>query len=192
MTEKEPHYLADDYDDDRDIDVMRYENGTVSWVTFDDPSEDLLDMLVGRFKEIRQRQRRSAAMARNRLRRHQERIKRASDSLRHDSVWYTSLNEKMLISEMTPKHAANSLNLVVNDFGRWAGDDIVFEELGLPFLLEDAPLVKALRKRSKAKETKRHRRLDEVSDAVYRAAAAGGKVNVWETIQEFEKINGKF
>lgn len=189
MTVIEPKYLAEGYDDERDVIVSDYEDGTSGLVLIG-VDTNLVPSLVEKFMRSRESARRRAAHARRAEQRRKDRITNAAMRLNLDAVWFTSTNERLVISKMTPRHAARSLNLVVNDFGRWIGDrDVSYEDLGLPFALEDAPVVKALRKRSKVRETQKHRDLDELTDAVFRAASAGGRLHLWETIESFNKTH---
>lgn len=194
MSDREQPYLSEDYDDNSDIEVLVWPDGSpaphAARVTFRNLSKRLADELIDRFKASRESDRRWASMQRRKEQHRNDTIRRAALRLQLDAVWFTSTGEQVAVSNMTPRHASSSLSMLLNDFGRWIGDPtITYDNLGLPYRLEDTPIVKALRKRSKVKETKRHRALDEVSDTVFRAARAGGRVNLWETIESFQNTH---
>ncbi len=180
-------YLDADYDDDQDIDATREEfaNHYTSLV-FRNVDSLTADALVDKFKKARTSERRRVSFVRTKVKNRKDRIGKAIDLLNSEKSWRTSTNETMEIKKMTPRHATRSLALVLGEFGRWVGDsDITYEDLGLSYPINKAPLVKALTRRSAAKETKKHRELDELSDMVFRAARSGGRQNLWETIEEF-------
>jgi hypothetical protein len=189
MTTREPVYLTEDYDDTKDVIVSNYEDGTSGLVLIG-VDTNLVSSLVETFIRNRESARRRAAHVRRTEQRRKDRISKAVSLLNSATEWHTSTNECIKVKNMTPRHASRSLNLVMNDFGRWIGDrDLNYEDLGLPFALKDAPIVKALAKRAKVAETKRHRELDEVTDAIFRSARAGGDLRVWETIEQFNKVH---
>lgn len=189
MTDLE--YLADDYDDEQDICCIPFGEEGLADISFDNVDSAIGDALVGRFKELRASQRRVAKFARQKAARREKLIEMARERLTLGDTWITSTHDRIRIKDMTPRHAQRSLNLIMNDFGRLVGSaDISYADLGLSYPIVESPTVKALAKRAKAKETKRHRQLDEVSDTVFRAAKAGGRINIWETIQKFDQVSG--
>lgn len=190
MTDAEPRFLAADYIDDQDVFAIPYDESGLVDISFDDVTPDLAEELTQVFKNRRGVQRRRADLDRKKAERRATKIAKAKQRLNLADEWFTSTGERMKVKSMTPRHAQRSLNLLLNDFGRWIGDrDLPYEELGLPFPLDEAPIVKALTKRSKVRETKKHRALDELTDSVFRAASNGGKLHLWEIVKSFHSTH---
>jgi hypothetical protein len=190
MTDAKQRYLAQDYIDDQDILAIPYDESGLVDISFDDVTPDLAAELTEVFKSRRDVQRRRAELERKKAERRATKITKAFQRLNLTDEWFVSTGERIQVKSMTPRHAARSLNLLTNDFGRWIGDrDITYSDLGMPVPFKDAPIVKALTKQSKVRETKKHRARDELTDSVFRAAASGGKLHLWEIIEDFTKVH---